>query len=170
MTRSLLLILLILPSITFAQKFDVHGTLIDTLNNPLPSATIMLLNAKDSSLATFGISDKTGVFMMKGIARGKYIFKVSFVGYATYMQTVAPEAGVTNVDLGRVKLQPKSTQLQEVVVKGDVIPVTVKRDTIEFNAAAFKTKANANVEDLLKKLPGIDVESDGTVRAQGEQV
>jgi hypothetical protein len=170
MTQRLLLILFILPSLGFAQKFDVHGTLIDTLNNPLPSATIMLLNAKDSSLATFGISDKAGVFNMKGIPHGKYIFKVSFVGFATYTKAVAPEAGVTSVDLGRVKLQPQSTQLNEVVVKGEVVPVAVKHDTIEFNAAAFKTKANANVEDLLKKLPGIDVESDGTVRAQGEQV
>jgi hypothetical protein len=170
MTRRLLLVLLILPSLALAQKFDVHGTLIDTLNNPLPSATIMLLNAKDSSLVTFGISDKTGVFMMRSVAYGKYIFKVSFVGYATHTQVVAPAAGVTSVDLGRVQLKPRSTQLSEVVVKGDVVPVAVKHDTIEFNAAAFKTKANANVEDLLKKLPGIDVESDGTVRAQGEQV
>ncbi|HEX8060604.1 MAG TPA: carboxypeptidase-like regulatory domain-containing protein, partial [Cyclobacteriaceae bacterium] len=170
MTRRLLLILFIFPSLAFAQKFDVHGTLIDTLNNPLPSATIMLLNAKDSSLVNFGISDKAGVFNLKSVAHGKYIFKVSFVGYATYTQAVAPEAGVTTVDLGRVKLQPQYTQLNEVVVKGEVVPVTVKRDTIEFNATAFKTKANANVEDLLKKLPGIDVESDGTVRAQGEQV
>src|ERR1041385_5243509 len=123
MTRRLLLILIILPSLGFAQKFDVHGTLIDTLNNPLPSATIMLLNAKDSSLVTFGISDKTGVFAMRGINHGKYIFKVSFVGYATHTQTVAPAVGVVDVDLGRVKLNPQSTQLNEVVVKGEVVPV-----------------------------------------------
>ena len=170
MTRRLLLILFIFPSLSFAQKFNVHGTLVDTLNNPMPSATLMLLNAKDSTLATFGISDKNGVFVMRNILRGKYIFKATFVGYATYMKLIEPETGVTDVDLGRVKLQPASTQLNEVIVKGDVVPVVVKRDTIEFNAAAFKTKANANVEDLLKKLPGIDVESDGTVRAQGEQV
>lgn len=174
---SRLFILFILPSFAclpagtaFAQKFEVHGILVDTLNNPLPSATLMLLNAKDSSLVTFGISDKSGVFVMKNILHGKYIFKVTFVGYATYTKAIEPEAGATVVELGRVQLQPKSTQLGEIIVKGDVIPVVVKRDTIEFNAAAFKTKANANVEDLLKKLPGIDVEGDGTVRAQGEQV
>ncbi|MEJ0029829.1 MAG: carboxypeptidase regulatory-like domain-containing protein [Bacteroidota bacterium] len=170
MTRRLLFILLVLPSFAFAQKFDVRGTLVDSLSNPLPSATLMLLNAKDSSLVTFGMSDKNGVFAMKSILHGKYILKVTFVGYATYTRSIAPEPGALVVDLGRVKIESKSTQLGEVVVKGEVIPVVVKHDTIEFNAAAFKTKANANVEDLLKKLPGIDVESDGTVRAQGEQV
>jgi hypothetical protein len=170
MIKRLLFIFLVFPSLAFAQKFDLRGTLMDTLNSPLPSATVMLLNAKDSALVTFTVSDGKGMFVMKNIGHGKYIFKVSFVGYATYVQSVAPDAGVIDVDLGRVKLSPKSTQLDEVVIKGEAIPVTVKRDTIEFNSVAFKTKANANVEDLLKKLPGIDVESDGTIRAQGEQV
>lgn len=170
MKRSLLLILFAIPSLAFAQKFDLRGTLMDTLNSPLPSATIMLLNAKDSSLVTFGVSDAKGQFALKSIAHGKYIFKVSFVGFATYTRSVDPEPGVIDLDLGRVKLQPRSTQLDELVIQGEKAPVTVKRDTIEFNATSFKTKANANVEDLLKKMPGIDVESDGTVRAQGEQV
>ncbi len=170
MKPNLLILSFLLPLLANAQKFDLRGTLMDTLNSPLPSATIMLLSAKDSSLVNFGISDAKGMFVLKNNAHGKYIFKVSFVGYRTYTRSVAPDAGVIDVDLGRVKLQPQSTQLDEVVIQGDKAPVTVKRDTIEFNATSFKTKANANVEDLLKKMPGIDVESDGTVRAQGEQV
>jgi hypothetical protein len=142
----------------------------DTLNSPLPSATIMLLNANDSSLVNFGVSDSKGAFTLKSIAHGAYIFKVSFIGYATHTQAVAPDDGVIDVDLGNVKLRPQSTQLDEIVVQGEKVPVTVKRDTIEFNASSFKTKANASVEDLLKRMPGIDVENDGTVRAQGEQV
>lgn len=168
--RIILLLVFLLPTLALAQKFDLRGTLMDTLNSPLPSATIMLLNANDSSLVTFGISDAKGQFAMKNVAHGKYIFKVSFVGFRTYTRPVAPEAGVIDLDLGRVRLLPQSTQLDEVVIQGEKAPVTVKRDTIEFNAGSFKTKANANVEDLLKKMPGIDVENDGTVRAQGEQV
>jgi hypothetical protein len=170
MKRLLLLIIFAFPSVVFAQKFNLSGILTDSVSSPLPSATIMLLNAKDSSLVNFGVSDTKGFFALKNIAHGRYIFKVSFVGYATHTQIVAPEPGVVEVDLGKVKLRPQSTQLEEVVVQGEKAPVTVKRDTIEFNAASFKTKANANVEDLLKKMPGIDVENDGTVRAQGEQV
>lgn len=165
-----LLIFLLVPFFSFGQKFNVHGTLTDTLSSPLPSATVMLLNAKDSSLVNFGISDPKGVFNLKNISPGRYLFKVSFVGFRTYIKTIASIEGVTEVDLGVVKLQPQSTQLDEVVFQAEKPPVSVKHDTIEFNAGSFKTKANANVEDLLKKLPGIDVENDGTVRAQGEQV
>jgi len=118
MKRSLLLILLVIPSFAFAQKFNISGVLTDTLSNPLPSATVMLLNAKDSSLVSFGVSDIKGVFAMKNIANGRYIFKVSFVGFATYSKLIAPEPGATNVDLGKIKMQPQSTQLDEVVVQG----------------------------------------------------
>ncbi len=170
MYRILLAVFLFTPLLTAAQKFNLSGTLTDTLRSPLPSATIMLLNAKDSTLVTFGVSGVNGAFAMKGVAHGKYIFKVSFVGYSTHTQLVEPESTVTDLDSGFVRLKPKSTQLDEVVIQGEKVPVVVKRDTIEFNAGSFKTKANANVEDLLKKMPGIDVESDGTVRAQGEQV
>lgn len=163
----LLFLILFFPAVLFGQKFNLRGTLTDTLSNPLPSATVMLLNANDSSLASFGISDVRGSFELKSVARGNYLFKVSFIGYRTYTKPVLLNA---DSDLGTVKLKPQITQLEEVVVQAEKAPVSVRHDTIEFNASSFKTKSNATVEDLLKKLPGVDVESDGTVRAQGEQV
>ncbi len=170
MKRLLLSMLLLCPVWAMAQKFNLSGTLTDSLRSPLPSATIMLLNAKDSSLVSFGVSDAKGVFQIKNIPHNRYLFKVSFVGYATHTQIIQPESTVTELNLGIVRLLPQSTQLDEVVVQGEKAPVVVKHDTIEFNASSFKTKANANVEDLLKKMPGIDVDNDGTVRAQGEEV
>jgi hypothetical protein len=166
----LVLLILLLPSLTFSQKFLVKGQLTDTLSSPLPSATIMILHAKDSSLANFGVSSANGRFEIKNLNRGEYIFKVSFVGYRTYVRRLAPAEGLVEMDLGQVRMLPRTTQLDEVIIEGEKAPVTVKKDTIEFNAGSFKTKANANVEDLLKKMPGIDVESDGSIRAQGEQV
>jgi hypothetical protein len=74
------------------------------------------------------------------------------------------------LDLGRIKMQYLTQELEGVVIMGEKNPVTVKKDTIEFNAGSFKTKTNATVEDLLKVMPGMEVETDGTVRAQGEQV
>jgi hypothetical protein len=168
--KRLLLVLFLLPLIAWSQKFSVKGQLTDTLSSPLPSATIMILLAKDSSLVNFGVSDQKGQFEIKNINRGEYLLKVSFVGYDTYTQRITPAEGLIEMNLGQVKLKTRTTELEEVVVRAERAPVTVKRDTIEFNAESFKTKANANVEDLLKKMPGIDVESDGTVRAQGEQV
>lgn len=153
-----------------AQKFSIKGSVSDTLNSPMPSATVMLLNPKDSSLMNFGVTNPTGAFEIKNVNKGTYQLKISFVGFATFTKNFStPETG-TVMELGRLKLQPQTTDLDAIVIQGEKNPVTVKRDTIEFNAGSFKTKANANVEDLLKKMPGIEVESDGTINAQGEQV
>jgi hypothetical protein len=163
-------LLIIFTQTAWAQRATIKGQLMDSLK-ALPSATILLLQQKDSSLVQFGSSNAQGLFEIKNIPRGDYIFKISFVGFATYIKKISilPEK-TPEIDLGRVKLRPKTKQLNEVVVKGEKDPVTLKRDTIEFNASSFKTKVNATVEDLLKKMPSIEVGNDGTITAQGEQV
>lgn len=155
----------------FAQKFTLRGQVIDSLGSTLPSATVMLMNPKDSSLVNFGVSDPKGNFEIRNVIKGGYQIRISFVGYGAFQKlvTIDQTAG-TIVDLGQLKLQSENQLLEGITVTGTKAPVTVKRDTIEFNAASFKTKTNANVEDLLKKLPGVEVETDGTIRAQGEQV
>lgn len=159
-------------STALGQKFSVKGQVTDTLSSPLPSSTIMLLNPKDSSLVNFGVSDLKGFFEIKNVNKGEYLLKITFVGYANYARrfTTPADASVPIIELGKIKMAPLTRQLDEVVVKGEKNPVTVKKDTIEFNAGSFKTKTNATVEDLLKVMPGMEVETDGTVRAQGEQV
>lgn len=162
---------LVSATLSFAQKFTLRGQVTDTLSAPMPSATVMLLNPKDSSLVNFSSSDAKGFFEMKNVSRGSYQVKVTFVGFAPAIKDVTLyDASSLVVDIGRLKMRPMSAELDALVVQGEKAPVTVKRDTIEFNAASFKTKANANVEDLLKKMPGMDVQPDGTIRAQGEQV
>ena len=171
MKRTLLVFCLApIASIAVGQKYAVIGQVIDTLSKPLPSATVMLLNSKDSSLVNFAVSDVKGVFEMKNVSKGSYQIKVTFVGLTPFAKTITTPAIVGTVDVGQMKMAPLNKQLEEVLIVGEKAPVTVKRDTIEFNAGSFKTKANANVEDLLKKLPGVEVDNDGTVRAQGEQV
>ena len=153
-----------------AQKFSVIGIVRDTLSGSLPSSTVMLLSAKDSTLVNFGITDSKGLFEIKNVNQGEYLLKITFVGYGTYQRKLSASGSSLIIDAGIIKMKPEDKQLEGVVIKGEKAPVTVKRDTIEFNAGSFKTKANANVEDLLKKLPGVEVDTDGTVRAQGEQV
>lgn len=169
--KSLLLITLIaLTGQVLAQKFSIKGRVLDTLSSPMPSSTVMLLSAKDSVLVNFGVTDLQGNFEIKNVNAGEYQLKVTFMGFASFTKIINTAGQNSVIDAGILKLQPKSTQLDEVVIKGEAAPVTVKRDTIEFNASSFKVKPNANVEDLLKKLPGVEVETDGTVLAQGEQV
>ncbi len=153
----------------WAQKFIVTGQVLDTLRQGVPSATVMLLQAKDSSLVNFASTDARGVFEMRNVNKGNYQVKITFVGMTPIVRSVS--TGTESIiDVGRLVLAPLNKQLDDLVIVGEKAPVTVKRDTIEFNAGSFKTKANANVEDLLKKLPGVEVDTDGTVKAQGEQV
>ncbi len=134
------------------------------------SATIMLLNAKDSSLVNFASTDVGGGFEIKNVNQGSYFLKITFIGLKTYMKTFKTSPDNPVLDAGRIKLLPVSTELEAVTITAEKAQVVVKRDTIEYNATTFKTKANATVEDLLKKMPGLEVGTDGTVTAQGEQV
>jgi hypothetical protein len=156
-------------SATFAQKATIKGQVTDTLYSSLPSSTVMILNSKDSTLVNFGVTDAKGVFEIKNVNKGEYLLKVTFVGFTPYLKRIATTVDPV-LDLGRIKMEPLTKELEGVVIMGEKNPVTVKKDTIEFNAGSFKTKTNATVEDLLKVMPGMEVETDGTVRAQGEQV
>lgn len=161
---------LAVPAVASAQKYTLTGVVIDSAARPLPSATVMLLQRIDSSLVVFQVSGAQGVFEMKNVSKGTYFVKVTYTGLMPVSRAVSLPDQPTVVDLGRFQMVTLTTQLEGVVVQGEINPVTVKRDTVEYNATAFKTKSNANVEDLLKKMPGIEVETDGTVKAQGEQV
>jgi len=150
-----------------AQRFSIKGVVADSASAPLEWATVALLAAQDSSLVNFATTDSKGGFEIKGVGDGKYVVQISFVGYTTYSRAIDLKE---NLDMGSIVMEPQSNNLNEVLVTSDRIPVMVKKDTIEFNANSFKTQPNAVVEDLLKKLPGVTVDSDGTVRAQGQAV
>src|SRR5690242_16495772 len=118
----------LLASTAFAQKFTIKGQLTDS-TGALPGATILILQQKDSSLVQFGVSNASGLFEIKNISQGDYIFKVTFVGYASYAQKISPRsANSFEIDMGKIKMRPKSSQLNEVVIKGEKDPVTVKKD------------------------------------------
>lgn len=166
----LVLTILLVGSQAFAQqKVAIRGIVGDTTRSPLPSATLLILNPSDSSLLNFGITLPDGSFEIRNIPRQSIIVKVTFVGYQPYTKLIAPTDQDVR-DLGFIRMLPETRQLSEVEILGKNDPVTIKKDTIEFNATVFKTKENAVVEDLLKKLPGVEVDNDGTIRAQGEQV
>ena len=150
-------------------KTNFKGVITDESDLPVPGATVMILDEKDSTLIQFGSSDAQGAFMIKNVERGFYILNVNFLAHAPFYQMI--RSGVAEeVDLGVLKLEPENTVLNPVEVKADYVPVELKKDTIAYNADAFETQPNANVEDLLKKLPGIEVNPDGSVKAQGEDV
>src|SRR5688572_20289024 len=162
-------ILILISNAAVAQKYSIQGEVSDSTGAWLPSATVMLLNPADTSLVNFTVTNDQGHFEFKNVARATYLLKVTFVGYKTYSKDIRPDGSAPTLDLEILKLQAAKTMLDEVVVS-EKVPVVVKRDTIEFNAAAFKTNKNATVEELLKKLPGVEVDHEGNVTSQGEEV
>src|SRR2546423_616039 len=154
-----------------AQKpGSVKGRLVDTsAKQPLSEATVSVINAKDSSLVSYTLTNKQGIFEIEQLDAGDYKLFVSFKGYQPFKKNFSISVDKKPVDLGEIKLEKEYKVLGEVVVTDDA-PIKIKQDTVEFKADAFKTKPNATVEDLLKKVPGMQVDKDGTVKAQGEQI
>ncbi|WP_080239292.1 outer membrane beta-barrel family protein [Spirosoma rigui] len=154
-----------------AQPGIVRGAVVDSLTRkPLLEASVSLLLARDSSLVTFGITDGDGRFEFPKVAEGQYRVLVTYVGYRGKARRVNVTADNLTPDAVTIDLVATSETLVEVQVQGERAPVAVKGDTLEFNAGSFKTRPNSQVEDLLKKLPGVEVSTDGTVKAQGQEV
>jgi hypothetical protein len=157
-----LILVSILPS--YAQN-RITGKIEDsTAKAPLTGATVQLRNSNFSRNA---VTDKTGSFSFTEIPNGSYKIAFSFVGFAPFEKLVTLRGGETS--LGTIRLAKGEDALEEVVVKATTPPAQQKGDTVQFNASQFKVNPDANVEDLVKKMPGVSIEN-GQVKAQGEQV
>jgi hypothetical protein len=149
----------------------VKGLAFDTISKqPVAAATITVLEKKDSSLVTFTMTGNDGHFELKGIANGEYRLMVTHVNYHNSNIYFTISDNNKNAELGNIVMNDKSKVLAEVILKNEAPPITLINDTIQYNAASFKVQPNANAEELLKKLPGVKVEKDGTIKAQGEKV
>lgn len=155
----------------FSQEFKITGTLTDAIDGrPLESATVYVEKPKDSTLITYTITDRKGGFELIGETGVKEVdVTISFIGYATYRNSVSL-ASSRNIRLDTILLAQAAEGLDAVTIKGVRAPVTIKQDTLEFNVASFKTKKDANVEDLLKKLPGVTVNAEGKITVNGKPV
>lgn len=150
------------------SAYNVTGTVADAAGEPLLSASVRLLAAKDSTAVKGMVSGADGSFRFTGIRNGRYIVEASYVGFNTLYKNINVKGA--NVALGQLQLTEDAIMLRETVVTGIKTPVTVKEDTVEFNADSYKTVPNAVVEDLLKRLPGVEVDSDGKITANGQTV
>ena len=157
------------PFILSAQTGSVKGKLVDTTLQTLNNATISVLHKRDSSLVSYTISDVKGFFEIKNLAVGDYHLFVSFSGYEAYKRSFSIAAAKGVVDLGTITMQHEYKTLKGVVVT-DASPVKMNGDTISFKANAFNSKPDATVEDVLKKIPGVQVQKDGSIKAMGEQI
>lgn len=170
--KTCLLILTILSSSTFgvSQQTTLSGIVVDANKEPLVGATIVAINPIDSTMLGFTLANQDGKFKISKLLPGPIDLQITFIGFGTFGQKLVIEEKQPSIDLGEIVLSTNSELLEEVVVKAEHIPMVIKNDTIEYNSAAFKTKPGAAVEDLLRKLPGVEVANDGTIKAQGKEV
>ena len=171
MRKILLFITIVMCSFnSFSQKSGtVKGVTFDTsARQAIPNATITLMKKKDSSLVTFTMADNAGRFELSDLPNGEYRLLITQVNYRNAIKYFTIDNEHKEIDMGNISMNDKSKVLSEVVIEAP--PVTLIGDTIQYNAGSFKTQPNASVEDLLKKLPGVKVDKDGTVKAQGEKV
>lgn len=165
------ILFLFLSSIVYAQSksYTIEG-IIQSKNDStyLESATVHLEKVKDSSVVTYTITDEKGKFKLEGKSFEKELrLVVSFVGYKPYAKKIVFDE--KSFQLGNIELETNDNLLDEVIVKSRA-PITIKKDTLEFNVKSFKTKKDANVEDLLKKLPGVEVDAEGQITVNGKPV
>ena len=157
--------------LTQAQNsFKISGTVKDSLSNSaLISSTVYLERLKDSTMVSYSITDQNGFFEIEDITQDSLLnLNVSYTGMITYQKTI----NIKNspIDVGNIFLRPDTDLLDEITVKADRSPIVFKKDTLEFNASSFKTRDGANLEALLKKLPGLKVDASGNITVNGKPV
>lgn len=164
----LLLTFLFISPLTYGQNYyGLSGNLTDESGTELIGATVLLLNSLDSTMEEYALTNEKGFFKITAPKSSNYVLKVSYVGYEAYEQVLDLNE---KIDLGTIVLKEKKALLESVEVVAERIPIRMNGDTLEYSGDAFKTEEHDNVEALLKKLPGVQVDRDGTIKAQGETV
>ena len=152
-----------------AQSYTIKGSVTDTLNAvQLQRASVVLIRTTDSVIQSFTRTKADGSFELKAPKQGKYILQVTFPSFADFVDVINVKKSTT--DYGAIPMVSKEHLLKEFVLRQQVAAIKIKGDTTEYMADSFKVKEGATVEDLLKRLPGIQVDKNGQITAQGETV
>jgi hypothetical protein len=169
----LIFVLVLASAGLYAQRpatMIISGKVTDSISVPLESATVSLYDLQDSALHNYTLTDNKGSFRFRSVPVAKRMnLVISYHGYKTVVKSLFRDAG-GELKLDTFKLEKSYTELDEVVVTAEKPPVVFKKDTIEFNAGSFRTKTNAVVEDLLKQLPGVEVDKEGNITVNGKAV
>lgn len=154
----------------WAQKANIRGVVTDTVEKrKLEYSAVLLIRSSDSVMVKTMRTDRNGKFELKNLSAGDYKILISYPKMADYIRNLRI-SDTSNIDLGNINMELKSKVLKEVVIQATKSAVRMKGDTLVFQADSFAVRANANVQELLKRLPGIEVDKSGTIKAQGKTV
>lgn len=169
----LMLLMILLSPIAFAQQSGVNvtGSVVEQgSDTPIEQATVRLLNVKDSAMVRGVVSARNGSFTLKNVKKGSYLLHVTFIGYDPLYQPLQITGKKNPVNVGKLELSDGAIELGEAVVIGKAPEVTVRNDTVEYNADSYKVTEGSVLEDLLKKMPGVEVDSEGKITVNGKEV
>ena len=150
------------------EEYEVRGQVTDSAGMPLRNAMVVALTQADSVLTEYALTNGEGRFVISGLPANQYILQVTLIGFATFRRDF--EITDADVDAGTVNMSVMAVELDSLVVSVEHVPFINRGDTLSYNVLAFPTQPNAMVEDLLKRLPGIEVDTEGNIKAQGEEV
>lgn len=168
---SILLILCLCTLVAVAQKVTLSGLVMDgALNEPLPGAAVVLLQPKDSAQAAGVSSDLEGKFKLPAVKSGNYILRISYIGFQTYYRNITLPKGDKSINIGTITIQEDSKILKEAEVTAKLAQVEMSADTFIYNAEAFRLPEGSALEDLVKKLPGAEIDDDGNIKINGKSV
>ncbi len=171
MRKFLLLSFLLLTTLVSAQEMKVTGTVYDTTGvKPLKNAIAMAIRVKDSLLLSFDRTDANGYFDLKGLQKDTFSLVIAHPDSDDKTYYIFGKDDNLVIDIARIVMPPKSQLIEEVVIYAFKDPIYYKGDTLVYIADSFKVGENAVVEDLLKKLPGIEVDKDGKIKSQGQEI
>ncbi len=168
---ALALILAVVAAPAGAQQtgdYEVRGVVADSAGAGLRNAMVVALTRADSVLTRYALSSGDGSFVIEGLEPGEYILQVTLIGFELFGRDF--EITNAHVDAGQVVMSTAAIEMDELVVSVEHVPFVNRRDTLSYNVLAFPTPPNSTVEELLRRLPGVQVEDDGTITAQGETV
>jgi len=152
------------------STYSIKGATVDSASKAKLTTTIAVLNAKDSILQKFTHAADDGSFTITGLPAGKFFLLIAGPGYDDHKEVFTLAQGAMEHNFGDIKMRAAAKELKEVTIKADVAAIKIKGDTIEYNAKAYVIQPNDRVEDLLRQLPGITIDKDGHITAQGERV
>ncbi|RZM22131.1 MAG: carboxypeptidase regulatory-like domain-containing protein, partial [Pedobacter sp.] len=169
---ALLLVILALSTKVLAQNpYAIKGAVTDTAATyKMVNTAVTILNQKDSTLVKFTRVDAEGNFSIPNLRKGNFILLITYPGYADYAEEFALDSIKPFKQFDPINLILRSTLLEDVIIKGKATAIKIKGDTTEYNAGSYNITPNSKVEDLLKQLPGMQIDKDGKITAQGKAV
>ena len=165
-----LLLMATLSAFAQTKRVTVSGRVVEDTGEPAVQATVQLLSLPDSTFTTGIASNEKGYFSLPRVKAGKYVLKVSYIGFKNKLIPLQLTASAPNKNVGTVKLETDAIMLAEAVVVAEAPQVQIVEDTVAFNSSAYRTPEGAMLEELVKKLPGAEVDDDGNVKINGKEI